>query len=499
MKNLVFTVFIVIGTNALGQVTPRTAKLPTDFIPDGYVVFQQIQGDLNKDNQVDDVLIIKGTDKANFVKDEHRGELDRNRRGIIIALKNNDGYELALENRDCFSSENEDGGVYFPPELDVSIKKDNLLVHYGHGRYGHWTYNFRYQNSDFELIGYDSDQNRGPITETSVSINLMTKKMLIKEYVNQDAEEGGDEKFKATWKKFTLSKPIRLRDIADFDGFDVTSLLSFTPVLSTAAVAMPVSADTKAPTWAGEIPSSASRAIKAAFPFTADWLVGSPRIGATDWAIGALGQGKPNLSKYHVARVNFLDQLNMNRDGLVVLIEKEQRSGDIDYEVLDKSQLWLRQSTLAEASNWSTADRSVTQLDSYDTVTIAKGFAWLDSTAGTPGCNGNDEKLPCVNVHTSFQFQMKNDRLILIGNSLKLKRLTASDNWASIYSCSINYLTHTKLEHEAGSAEKKSNHANLQPLPLSRFVPFTERYGVGGLPDGYFCDRLLSAGDLAPK
>ena len=225
MKNLVFIVFLVIGTNALGQVTPRTAKSPTEFVPAGYVVFQQIQGDLNKDNQVDHVLIIKGTGKANFVKDEYHGELDRNRRGIIIALKNNDRYELALENRDCFSSENEDGGVYFPPELDVSIKKGNLLFNYAHGRYGYWTYNFRYQNSDFELIGYDSDQSRGPITERSVSINLMTKKMLIKENVNQDTEEGGDEKFKETWKKFTLSKPIKLRDIADFDGFDVTSLL----------------------------------------------------------------------------------------------------------------------------------------------------------------------------------------------------------------------------------------------------------------------------------
>lgn len=225
MKNLVFIVLLVIGTNALGQVTPKAANSPGELVPAGYVVFEQIQGDLNKDNQPDYVLIIKGTDKANFVKDERRGELDRNRRGIIIALRNNDRYELALENRDCFSSENEDGGVYFSPELGVYVKKGSLLVHYAHGRYGSWTYNFRYQNSDFELIGYDSDQSRGPITERSLSINLITRKMLIKENVNQDAEAGGDEKFKETWKRFALSKPIRLRDIADFDGFDVASLL----------------------------------------------------------------------------------------------------------------------------------------------------------------------------------------------------------------------------------------------------------------------------------
>ena len=80
--------------------------------------------------------------------------------------------------------------VYFAPELNVSINKGNLIVHYAHGRYGYWTYSFRYQNSDFELIGYDSSQDHGPVVERSVSINLMTKKMLIRENINQDAEGG---------------------------------------------------------------------------------------------------------------------------------------------------------------------------------------------------------------------------------------------------------------------------------------------------------------------
>ena len=176
MQKLVLIIFLMFGANIFAQATPKTAESPADFVPSGYVVVQKIEGDLNKDDQADSVLIIKGTNKAKFVENEHRGTLDRNRRGIIIALKNEDGYELALENRDCFSSENEDGGVYFSPELGVFIEKGNLRVHYFHGRYGFWAYKFRYQNSDFELIGYDSEQNRGPITERSTSINLMTKK-----------------------------------------------------------------------------------------------------------------------------------------------------------------------------------------------------------------------------------------------------------------------------------------------------------------------------------
>ncbi len=225
MNRLGFIIFLLIGTNTFAQATPKTAKSPDEFVPSGFVVSEKIQGDLNKDNQADYILIIKGTDKDKIVKDENGEQLDRNRRGIIIAFKNQNQYELALENRDCFSSEDEDGGVYFAPELSVTIDKGKLFVNYSHGRYGYSSYNFRYQNSNFELIGYDSSENSGPVVERSVSVNLMTKKMLIKENINPDAEEDGDEKFKETWKKFTFTKSIRLSEIADFDELDVESLL----------------------------------------------------------------------------------------------------------------------------------------------------------------------------------------------------------------------------------------------------------------------------------
>lgn len=224
MKIIILAAFLLLGTNVFGQPILKTAKTATEFVPSGYVVHSEIQGDLNKDNQLDYVFIIKGRDKNNFIKDEHRGELDRNRRGIIIAIKNNDHYDLVIENRSCFSSENEDGGVYYPPELDVSIDKGILLFHYAHGRYGYWRYKFQYRNQDFELIGYDSSSNQGPVVERETSINFITKKGKIRENTNQDAE-GGDEKFKETWKTFKLLKPISLREISDFDNFDVESAL----------------------------------------------------------------------------------------------------------------------------------------------------------------------------------------------------------------------------------------------------------------------------------
>nr|WP_198530103.1 hypothetical protein [Flavobacterium sp. Root935] len=201
--------------------TVESQKNPADFVPKGYVIFDTIYGDLNKDGAEDCAIVIKGTDKSKVIKDDYRGQLDRNRRGIIVLFNKNNSYELAVKNYDCFSSENEDGGVYFAPELSVEIKNNKLHIHYGHGRYGYWEYTFRFQNSDFELIGYDSSSNRGPVVETEVSINFLTRKKITNENTNKE-DEGGDEVFEKTETKISKSKLTKLSEIKDFDGFEVS-------------------------------------------------------------------------------------------------------------------------------------------------------------------------------------------------------------------------------------------------------------------------------------
>lgn len=78
MKSVVVIFSLVFGTSVYGQARSITANLPIEFVPAGYVVLEQIQGDLNNDNQQDYVLIIKDMEKANFVIDERGRELDRN-------------------------------------------------------------------------------------------------------------------------------------------------------------------------------------------------------------------------------------------------------------------------------------------------------------------------------------------------------------------------------------------------------------------------------------
>ncbi len=202
--------------------TPEESTNETKFaLPEGYILYEKLQGDLNGDDLPDYVLIIKGTEKENIVVNRFDKEVDRNRRGILIYLTTELGPVLTTKNLNCFSSENEDGGVYFPPELSIDIEKGKLFVHYGHGRYGYWKYTFRYQNSEFELIGYDSSDNYGPIINHETSINFLTKKKLTRENVNQNTEESGDEIFEDTWVDIDIKELYRLSEITDFDELDV--------------------------------------------------------------------------------------------------------------------------------------------------------------------------------------------------------------------------------------------------------------------------------------
>ena len=54
MKILLTFLIITLVTKTFGQVEQK--QNPTDFLPKGYIVFEQINGDLNKDGVEDCVL-----------------------------------------------------------------------------------------------------------------------------------------------------------------------------------------------------------------------------------------------------------------------------------------------------------------------------------------------------------------------------------------------------------------------------------------------------------
>jgi hypothetical protein len=190
-------------------------------IPDGFTLTETIEGDLNGDDLKDIVLIIKDTKKSAFVENNFGETVDRNRRGIMIFYALESGYQVALENRQCFASENEDGGVYTPPELYVQINSNKLYLNYSHGRYGSWKYTFRKKGQDFEMIGFDRLETKGPIIQKETSINFLTKKKLVRENVNQNIAESGEEIFEETWSTISTNSLLKLSEIIDFEELDI--------------------------------------------------------------------------------------------------------------------------------------------------------------------------------------------------------------------------------------------------------------------------------------
>ena len=214
-KHLSIFLFLFIGNfNSIGQI-----QKVEDFIPTGYVLFEHITGDLNKDNQEDCILLVKRVNKDSIVLNRFNEWVDRNRRGILILLKNPTGYQLVTESLSCFSSENEDGGVYIAPALVISVQRGNLLIHYAHGKYGFWRYTFRYQDADFKLIGYD-ESNGSVINNSTLSINFLTRKKLVRENINENAQRG-KEVFREFWSYVDINGLISLTDIKDFDDVDM--------------------------------------------------------------------------------------------------------------------------------------------------------------------------------------------------------------------------------------------------------------------------------------
>ncbi|WP_407639240.1 hypothetical protein [Acinetobacter larvae] len=188
------------------------------YIPQHYTLFAAVSGDLNGDGVDDMVLIVKGTDPKQWVDDQYRGRLDRNRRGLIVLLNQNGQYRPVLKNLDCFSSENEEGGVYFPPELLVEIDKGLLNIRYLHGRYGHWGYSFRLKGQDLALIGFEGSNNFGPYIRRQTSINFITQRELTRTNLNAAQDEVEPPRFAEKWSKVNYPS-YYLSKIKDFDDF----------------------------------------------------------------------------------------------------------------------------------------------------------------------------------------------------------------------------------------------------------------------------------------
>ena len=188
---IIFFLALIIAQAGYTQnsIQPLTANNADGFVPKGWKLIAKASGDLNKDGKADLALIIEKTDRRNFIKNDNLGAdtLNVNPRRIIVAFAENNGYRLVAQNERFIPSENiEDGPCLADPLYDM--ENNGLVINRGllflSFKYwyscGTWfvnidKYTFRWQNTKFELIGFDSREfHRASLDETKYSINYST-------------------------------------------------------------------------------------------------------------------------------------------------------------------------------------------------------------------------------------------------------------------------------------------------------------------------------------
>jgi hypothetical protein len=189
---------------------PAVAQGAAGFVPKGWLLESEKEGDLNKDGAPDLLLVLRMNDPKNVVKDEYR-ELDTNPRMLVAAFadKAKKTYSLALADHTLITRHTnpnmdppfDEGAAIVNGTLQVSL---GLFMNAGGWYTSNIKFTFRHQDGCFKLIGYDSRVLKRNTGETqSVSINYLTKKALL----------GGDRG--ETWE--TLKKPglICLGEVGD--------------------------------------------------------------------------------------------------------------------------------------------------------------------------------------------------------------------------------------------------------------------------------------------
>lgn len=234
---LLFILFLIFSTNIFSQNFPQQAKLIEDFIPKGWKVINHVQGDLNKDGLDDHVIIIEDTDPRNVKINTNLGsdKLNLNPRIILVFFKNkSQGYTLAAKNNSNFipTENSEESPCLEDPLLEtggIFVEKGLLKISFNYWfSCGSWYVNnvdyiFRFQNSRFELIGFDhSEFHRATGEKSSTSINFSTKKK--SETTGESMSDDHPDKKKTVWSSIKPKKIYDLQDMVDEDYFEILDI-----------------------------------------------------------------------------------------------------------------------------------------------------------------------------------------------------------------------------------------------------------------------------------
>jgi len=226
---LVFTIlFSLVSYGQTESVTLKeSAKFLDELIPKDWELLDSKTGDLNKDGITDLVFAIANTDEKNLKPNDGFGigpiDLNPRKLGIYFGTPSGTFKKQLVSNEFIILQETP---AMDEPFNGFTISKKGVLDINFHIWYsaGSWstsnhTYRFRFQNNEFVLIGYDSNEsNRATAESVDYSINFLSKKMkIIRGNFSEDKPESVEWSNIYLEKLFTiksLKKPFEL----EFEG-----------------------------------------------------------------------------------------------------------------------------------------------------------------------------------------------------------------------------------------------------------------------------------------
>lgn len=173
-KLLLLPVFLVCSFVCYAQETThlKTHSTTQAFVPKGYFILKQAEGDLNNDGLNDTAIIIA----PNWEKDENYRTAN-GERTLLILLAQPDNTLVFSASKNGFILGKWDGGMMGDPLQDFLIDRGCIVVGIYGGSRNRWgmTYRFRWQNNDWYLIGYTSlSADNLELTSTKIDANFNT-------------------------------------------------------------------------------------------------------------------------------------------------------------------------------------------------------------------------------------------------------------------------------------------------------------------------------------
>ena len=152
-----------------------------EFQPKGSTIIETVDGDLDGDKIPEKVMVYDTKDI---------GEMG-NLREIQILKKVNGKWTILEKSRNAIL-DSDSGGMMGDPYVGTTIKNGLLIINHFGGSSWKWgfTDKYRYQNGNFELIGYTSEGGRPGDFWTTVDFNLSTGQINFKKEVENEADYG---------------------------------------------------------------------------------------------------------------------------------------------------------------------------------------------------------------------------------------------------------------------------------------------------------------------